>query len=305
MGFRRAHQHSPEMGFYLDLRPLEKITPAAALLLVAELQRWNILHRRKMQSRDVDQWNPTVRSLLRQMGFFELLNAEVPPDEDDLSKGIIFLPFHSGKDTDGAPIRKLRQMIEQRAGALQGRARRLLFQGVSEAITNVVHHAYPKSRTREQRAAQYYWMSASIDMATGAIIVMVLDHGVGIPRSFPRKAPAGMAKRMFMLQIAKFLSARSMSRFDDDVGMIEAAIELGQTSTGFLNRGHGLTRDIKALPIQIGGTAKLRIVSNRGVYIYTHSGDGTENVRAENRRNSLDGTFIEWQFQNPQMDLFQ
>ncbi|MEZ5438000.1 MAG: hypothetical protein R3F12_06540 [Lysobacteraceae bacterium] len=58
--------------FYINFRQIRKITPAAALLLAAALDGWNTESSSTTTSRFQD---PGVRSLLQQMGFFDLLRV--------------------------------------------------------------------------------------------------------------------------------------------------------------------------------------------------------------------------------------
>jgi hypothetical protein len=224
------------------------------------------------------------------MGFFRLLNVTYKAsdaDEQSSSRELLFLPFTAGDNTDGRHFIELRNLIEASVGKLSSRL--ALFQAVSEAVTNVLHHAY-----KNKRRISRWWMSASINFASSTITMMVLDHGAGIPRTLPRK---GRRER-----VREFLNVTTLDGYVDDSKMIEAAVVLGRSSTGHSHRGHGLYRDIQRFVQSVEGVARLRIQSNRGSYIFTKSAKG-EGVLLANHRNSLDGTLVEWKFELPQLGL--
>jgi len=296
MQFRRYGSGPRPTAFYLDLRGVQSISPAGALLLAAELHRWQLRHARKLRSRDAEEWDPTVRKLLATMGFFDLLavasGTEIPRGE--VEDGRLFLPFICGRNADTTPFIRLRDLIERTIGRISPRL--LLYQGVSEAITNVLHHAYQQNNNLSR-----WWLSACIDAKLKRLTVMVLDHGIGIPRTLPR---AGTVERLrATLNAVPFLV--------DDGVMIQAAVTVGRSALQLAHRGNGLQRDIQHAIRQYKGTARLRIHSNRGLYVFERFTNGTTNARTAASIHSLDGTFVEWTFDlpelelNPQMTLWQ
>lgn len=294
MNFRRWGDGARRSNFYVDLRPLQEISPAGALLLVAEFYRWVKIHRKRIKAFDAVDWDPSVRKLLHDMGFFSLLSipnrSELDADISNAQGNMVFMPFYVSSSADGSQFEKLRDLIEEKVGRIKSRL--VLFQGVSEAMTNVVHHAYP-----ERVRFNCWWMSASINFDSSTITVMILDHGVGIPRTLPRKAKLELVRN--------FLKVATLDGFSDDARMIEAAIALGRSSTGQVNRGHGLYRDIQKYVRDSSGNSRLRIHSNRGSYIYSKSSDGSSRSDLNNFAASLEGTFVEWKFKIPVESLEQ
>jgi len=270
MQFRRWHENRNRERFYVDLRPLKKLTPAGALLLTAEFDRWKHKHFSRLKPRDVENWDSEVRNLLSTMGFFDLLQTTKPIKFIALSNSKSqFLPFFRGLNCDGLPVLKLRNIIEQQVGPMKEVSNLLIYQAVSEAVTNVVLHAYKKATPNSA-----YWMSASIDHDENTITIMVLDHGLGIPRTLPQKGlNENESKRSFLKRLTSLLGIDSIAGFSDDARLIKAAKELGASQTGDRHRGHGLTRDIQFLTTEVGGKAKLRILSNKGCYVFLISPD--------------------------------
>jgi len=126
----------------LSFDRIRKISPSAALVLASEVDRWNMRVGGKLKAA-VAGWHDDVRRLLHQMGYFTLLELESPPILT-AEKNTIFLQFKRGiaGERGGAELaRELRVEIERIVG--EKIKKHLLFEGLSEAITNVAQHAYP------------------------------------------------------------------------------------------------------------------------------------------------------------------
>jgi len=73
---------------FLDFKPIRRVDLPGALVVAAELDRWNRLKHGKLHSVDVNKWDPGIRRLLREIGFFDLLDvssgaAEKPAPSDE------------------------------------------------------------------------------------------------------------------------------------------------------------------------------------------------------------------------------
>ncbi|MGQ4659625.1 hypothetical protein [Lysobacter sp. F6437] len=282
-GMSRAGLRIPTI---IDFKPIRHISPAAALLLAAELDRWNQLNKqRKLKAVDVHRWDADVRKLLKQMGFFELLGVsesalqckipEATPDDPQ------FLRFYAGEGSGGGAAEELRGLIEALAGKIS--ARYALYDGLVEGMTNVQHHAYPNDRRMRR-----WWISASVNPESGKLTVLCLDHGVGIPHTLPKKNSEEL--RSYVKLVGDILK--------DDAKMIKAAVELRRTSTKKRNRGYGLTRDIRRLISSSKHGGRLRIFSGKGMYCYERGIGGAEAVHLSNLSRPIGGTFIEWVIDN-------
>ena len=282
MKIREWARLAPREPVHIDMKPIRSVTPAAALLLAAELDRLIKLNpHRRLKAVDAHLWDPSVRLLLRQMGFFALLGVneaslrcEFPePSPSDMR----FLPFLVGEDSGGNAAEQLRDRIEQFAGRLKDRY--ALYDGLVEAMTNVSHHAYP-----EKRGMRRWWISASVDAGNDRMTVLCLDHGVGIPRTLPRTSAE---------EVRRYFSGLG-DVVKDDARMIQAATQLRRSSTRRRNRGYGLQRDIQRYVASHDSKASLRIFSNRGMYRFNKDRDGRESVELRSLGRSIGGTFIEW-----------
>lgn len=269
---------------YIDFKQITNVGPGAALALASELDRWNRLHpERKMKALDAALWNPSVRELLRQMGFFSLLGidpSKLPkPDGETSSFEHRFLPFLAGEDSGGKFASDLRAKIEDLAGRLRGRY--ALYDGLVEAMTNVAHHAYPDAGRLRR-----WWISASVDPKKKRLTVVCLDHGVGIPATLPR-SHSECARDALIKMI-------SWGASKPDAALINAALELNRSRTKQRNRGYGLARDIKRYVEKHDSEGALRIISNHGWLRFVKNRSGKELVELGNHDIRFAGTLIEW-----------
>ena len=272
-GTRDRNEH-----MYIDFKPIEKLTPSGALVLAAELDRWN--HVRNSQRRltpvDLGKWQRDVRSLLRGMGFFDLLNVPPGVGEADELPVVRYVKFRRGSAVDGEAVERLRELDLIPHVSVPNR--RLLFEAVTEAMTNVKQHAYPDRKGTQ--GPKCWWMSAAYNTQSGEVAILIYDQGEGIPATLPRK---------FGEQLRRTLPPGWTK---DHARLIEAAHELFRTGTRWENRGLGLGRNIRRYIEKLDGNGIYRVMSGKGEYT-VRTGLSASPSRRSFRR-SLGGTLIEW-----------
>ena len=262
-------------GTYIDFKPIRTVKPSGALVLAAELDRWNQLpksHRFGDRS-DVHAWDPQVRQLLGDMGFFDLLGVSgVPLERPD--GGPRYVKFRRGTMVDGRSIHELREL--DLSPFIDVPNTPLLFAAVSEAMTNVVHHAYKGSRSQAPRC---WWLSAAHNAEEGELVILIYDQGLGIPCTVPQN-----------------FGERVRGLFGEtDAALIRAAHYLGRSETGEAHRGFGLERDVRRYVRDFEGRGTYRVISGKGEYTVQSGEGGTETVRTFKR--PLRGTLIEWRLE--------
>lgn len=270
---------------YTDFRTLEKIGTAGALILVSELDRWRRVRNTPLMAVDVSQWDQQVRRLLDEMGLFAILNViNPPPSEPPLQEDIKFVRFRTGNRAFGEDARKLQIAIEEVTGAIP--SRRTLYRGLSEAMTNAVHHAYPDDFDYQTKPLSgQWWMLGSFDNSQKRLTVAFYDQGVGIPFTLPRKHKVEKIKGLL-----DFLRLR-----DDDASRIRCAMELGRSQTEEDHRGGGLFRDIRNHTKMVPD-GRLRVLSGKGEYIYQPSNeDENQRERLLTHKKEFGGTLIQWE----------
>jgi len=271
--------------FMIDLKVVREISPAAAILLVAECDRWRERTRAKwLRAVDAADWEPSVRRRLKEMGFFEVLRTKnVPPDtyvpgEDH------YVPFLTGDRDAGPHAKDLRKRIEELGPSIVDST--ALYDGLVEAMTNVTQHAY-KVPTGCRNEVKRWWISASVNTSQNRMTVLVVDHGAGIVRTLPRSGRWETIRQRigpnFLKDHAKLLEAA----FSPDSG--------NRSQTGESYRGKGLRENIKGYVQAHESKGSLHVIANRGRYRYTRdSAIGMDIERGTMLRKSFDGTFIEW-----------
>lgn len=279
-GLREAIKKN-RSALYVDFTGLRKIHSCTALMLAAELDRWSQIKGVRLRAKKLAKWDPEILRLLSQMGLFELLEVSAPSlnklavIEDGARR---YIKFSTDNTTTGLFAKRLRQDLEAAAHeTIEGR--RHLFNGLTEAMTNVAHHAYPDEVEYEYEPIRnQWWMSGSVDRVKNSITASFYDQGVGIPATLPAKYPLEHIKEFF----------DNVGLLNNDASMIKAAMTLGRTSTEETNRGRGLLNVRQFAANSKKG--RLRILSGRGEYIFYS--DGRDELI--NHHQPLGGTLIQW-----------
>jgi len=254
---------------------ITSVSPAAALVLASEVDRWRQRVGGRLRA-NVDRWDPEIKRLLGQMGYFELLGLVRPADSDQPGDTtfINFLRGDPNHANGGQLAKTLRLAIEKIVG--QEIQRHLLFEGLSEAITNVSQHAYPS--WSYSAGAKQWWLSASFERPARRLIVMFYDQGVGIPRTLPSS------------HIWEWIKGRV--DLWTDAQKIEAAMRYGRSQTARPERGKGLSNLLEFATAHAEG--KLAIFSHHGLCRVVKNVDGELVSSRRDLQTSIGGTLIEW-----------
>jgi hypothetical protein len=222
----------------------------------------------------------TVERQLTQSGFFDLLG--VRSRIAARSRVNRYIKFKSDQRINGAEIQKLREELLGEDLRMPPEIARTIFRALTEAMTNVNHHAYQTKMFVSARAALdlrgRWWMFATLNVPRNVFVLAFYDAGVGIPKTLPRK---------YGWEAIRHLLSLLPGILPDDGQMIEAAMTLGRTSTDLEHRGKGLL-DLAKL-IDVLGAGSMAIFSRQGSYSYTPTSQS-----ATNGRGFLEGTLIEW-----------
>ena len=272
---RRSHRRRNERT-YIDFTPIRTVTPSGALVLAAELDRWNNLPgRSRFRRADTNKWEPNVRRLLGQMGFFELLGLDNVPDMT--AEGVRYVKFRSGTQVDGEAVEELRTLDLKPVSVPKAK---LLFAAVTEAMTNVVHHAYKpaSSGPKTSSGPKKWWLSAAHE--AGEVVILIYDQGAGIPATLLQTRKESVRERL------------PGDWATHDGKMIEVAHRLSRSGAKERHRGSGLGRDVRRYIEEHDGPGEYRVISRRGVYTVQAGEGATGDVKSHPR--ALQGTLIEW-----------
>lgn len=220
-------------GLYIDLDTVKEIDLEGALLLAAEVDRIRLLFGFKPRMDDAN-WDPIVRAFLFKCGFYSVTEARGSRepmrielvDEVLREEGLVVLPFVSGAEVESRKAQQLRDGLFE-ACEPGNAARRPLYDGLVEAFTNAVQHAYDPTLLGDglPRVGRW-WASAVVQVTHRQMYLVVYDQGVGIP--------ATLSNQPFWEPL------RATMRRDSDAARIVAALEYGESSTKSAGRGNGL-----------------------------------------------------------------
>lgn len=253
----------------LDFTRTQRVFADGMLLLYAEVRRLRtdyphvrITCRLPLRSK--------TSEVLKQIGMLDLLGcqAKVTPSKAD----VVRWKFATGSTVEGERYDEVVGIPFE--GDLAEPLHEALYVGMTEAMTNVVHHAYQGDRgdgLAPITQKQWWMFSTSKD---GFLTVVLCDLGVGIPGTFPFKHPS----------LWRRLTSLGRTR---DCDVLEEAVKLGATRTGQSGRGRGLSQLLEI--VNQTDQSSLTIHSNHGVYYKTPSKKGTHEFR-----DSIMGTLINW-----------
>lgn len=271
-----------KLGF-VDFSNLKEISTSAALVLTAELSKWDDAIRQRLTPKH-ETWDKKILTKFYDLGFFELFNKSKGfiLDEKSLSKNDVrFVKYLKGKCGDVDKTVELKNEIIKVVGEkvskwviLQG--------GLTEAITNVSHHAYPSDLGFKDKDKNWY-LTGSYNESNKVLKVVFYDQGIGIPKSLPAS--------QIWEKVVHFLSKIIKDDRKSDEVLLKAAVELDRTRTKENDRGKGL-QDLLDF-IKERGDGYLSIMSSKGLYKHEII-NGKTSTKSENFPMPICGTLIIW-----------
>jgi hypothetical protein len=257
----------------LDFSDTEKLYSDATLLFVAELRHMIYHVRGGVEISCTAPKNDKVAQVLQQLGVFELLGSDcsVQPKDDD----VIHWRYAHGRRVEGE---KYEDVLADFDGEIAPAMSERLFTGITEAMANVVNHAYEFPREDGIRSSTSDWWMFSQEK-DGVLSVVFCDLGAGIPKTLKYKRP-NVWKRIVR------------DRVSGDAGVIGYALIDSVSRTKLTYRGKGLGQIVGLIDAVPGG--RVRILSNKGL-LKREAGETT----TYNYRDSIMGTVINWQIPLP------
>lgn len=218
----------------LDFTATHRLFPGGTLILLAYIEMLLRLHPGRLSARCISK--SLAAQLLQQFGVAHALGLQ-PASCAPVAASVTSWRYLTGTRADGEKISELLNYYRQLSSADPPEG---LYESLTEALTNVRHHAYPPGDAMPE-SLQRWWLFARFDEPTpssqGRIFIAVYDMGVGIQASLRRRLERGEAFLEKGEEAAKFLGAhpRTLERI-----LLERAVDHQRSSTGLSNRGHGL-----------------------------------------------------------------
>lgn len=262
---------------------LRQISTSAALVLTAELSKWDDAVRQRLRPR-IDNWDPDILERFASLGFFDLFQdnplksgaGRRKPDSN-----IRTVRYIKGRCGDNEQARLLKNEIVSIVGDSIGKWT-FLHSGLTEAITNVTHHAYPDEYRFAERDQNWY-LTGAYNRSSNEIKIVFYDQGIGIPKSLPASD--------IWERVLEFLSALPLAARKRDEVLLRAAIALDRTRTDDTDRGRGLQDLLEFVRQRQNGYVS--IMSLRGLYKLTVV-NGVETEKHVYFKDPINGTLIIW-----------
>ncbi len=265
---------------HLDLSTTKHMTPAAALVLTAELHRWQLLVGAALQPKNVKRWEKKVLATLHDMGALDMLGYDGPLRVRAVPNVYTVIRLKSAIKADSHMVGILQEELEAVVASFT--AKTYLYEGLFEAALNAVHHAYPAEIEPEfPYCGERWWATACWDPLRDELRFMMYDQGVGIPRTLPLKDRYERLMKFAAETVPGFFTG-------DHASLIRSAMTMPRSSTGKPERGKGLPQ-MKSVVDQAGG-GRLRVFSGNAMTSYTF-GRGFE---TSNHQRHIGGTLVEW-----------
>ncbi len=255
----------------VDFSRTRRVFSDGMLLLYAEIRRLRTHFPSVRINCQLPRSSNKVAEVLKQIGLLDFLGCQnhIVPSEKD----VVHWHFATGVTVDGEKYESL--VGKPFEGALAPPLHEALYVGMTEAMTNVIHHAYGGKRDdglELNESSKRWWMFSTA--RDGHLSVVLCDLGVGIPETFPYTHPS----------VWRYL--RTLGRTKDH-NVIEEAVKLGATRTAQPGRGRGLPQLLDIVTTSPG--SRLIIHSNHGAYFRNG-----EHTTTYDYRDSILGTLINW-----------
>jgi anti-sigma regulatory factor (Ser/Thr protein kinase) len=283
----------PRLYGYFDFSKIERISASAAVVLAAEYERMSKFLDEVPPTVNLDQWSSAVFRTLFESGFFETLGLSNRSDVlaetsiDELTMKIVTCYNANQLGEVDTALQKLCEFLGY-VGDEKGTVPFFLT-ALSEAITNVTNHAYPKDALYDVKPIDRIWITGSANRVSRQLHVVVFDQGVSIPYTYPKFPRAELVKKF----LRRALFAQPETHFRNDGTYIRAAMRYGGTRTGEINRGRGFPQMV-ALLAHLGDSSMT--VHSRGGWCNASS---TGKITSGSHELSAGGTLIEWRVRLP------
>ncbi|MEP3430997.1 MAG: ATP-binding protein [Roseibium sp.] len=261
---------------FIDFSDVSHIGISAAIVFVAELHRCKNLKpgRGFLSVNGNYPGDPEVYRVLYNLNFYRLLGVpEIgsPPKLVDGSE--IMLMTQSFVQIDPERINTFKEIFTLPFEHLTDIAKRRMQGALIEAMANSFEHAFQDSTTYP-RFGRRAWLSGYINHDKREMLMIIFDHGIGIPKSLPPRI------------IERLRPLLSLAVRPSDSQVIYAATQLGRTSTEQSGRGKGFKTMRKF--VDACSDAELRVISDKGRFRY----DGNDEFIDEDGVQSVGGTVI-------------
>ena len=264
----------------LRFEEVSSLQPSALLCLASSIQTARAYRGQRAITGTYPR-DKVVERALQVAGFFSLLGVKHRIEAATISRNERWIEHISHNTCEGEWVEKLKERIfEDAEVGIDDAALAQIYVGLTEAMTNVVQHAYSlgaESRPRIDFVTNRWWITGRIDRFARRFVFAICDLGIGIPKTIAGKTAEGELKK-----ILQFDAKDSIS----DGDLLRVALLKGESSTELPYRGRGL-RQMRGVVDIMGG--RIRVASGFASCIYAQ-----KNFTATSHPVPFVGTLIEW-----------
>jgi anti-sigma regulatory factor (Ser/Thr protein kinase) len=271
--FHQLHKlivHVKPHSIRIDHSALKKISPAAALVLIAEVVR-GAKNLPNCKWRGNEAANDEVRDLLGEVGYWTYFHGSKWKSSGANSRQ--YIQHRTGTRTVGSTVKELVQHFSPELKC-SDESKKALYPALIECMDNVMKHAYAVSDHGKYHFNRW-WLLGFRDPQTHEIFFCFFDHGFGIPKTIRVRLKDKMGP---------------FSSKDSQL-IVKAVVEGHYSSTKDPTRGRGLPT-LKRF-IDVSKSGEMVIVSHKSKCIFS-KGVSTE----ANFKTRFEGTLIVWRLQN-------
>lgn len=239
--FVRCVERSLECGngVIIDFSDIRRLYPCGLLLLMGLITEWLNQHPGRLKAKYPK--DDLAEQMLQHVNVLQSLG--LPARKQVTHNDVNRWHYLSGSNVDTGPFDGFMKQVTELAGA---DAQAGLYECISEAITNVKHHAY------HDRAGEGWWAFCTV--SDRKIFVAVRDRGATIPATLLEKQTG-----------EDLLKLRKLRGKAADPELIASAVG-GRTRTRLPHRGKGL-REMYAFTRR-SASSELGIYSRNGYFQY-------------------------------------
>ncbi len=265
-----------------DFSRVQRCYPGGMLMLLAYLEMLSQTYPRRVFAR----CPPRSMSgqLLNHFGLGSNLGVSSSSNAPT-HESVVNWHYVTGTKIDGKKVSALLHKYKEIAGAEMPEG---LYDVLSEALTNVHHHAYSDETKLPEQMRRWWMFSRYVEpkeSEPGNLYIAVYDVGHGIQNTMGRKLKAGE----LVIEGLKDLYEKAGGSWKVmDRLLLERAVVLNRSSTGLKNRGKGLPemRDF----IQSTESGSLQIISGFSQY----ASNSKSNSQVMSWSEKVLGTLILW-----------
>lgn len=242
----------------LDFTQTTKMYPGGMLLLLAYLELLLESYPGRIRAKCVN--GSLAAQLLSHCRFAHRLGIDTTASTPR-HESVITWKYLTGHLAEG---QKVRELLDSYRAFDSARIPEGLYDVLTEALTNVRHHAYPDSGSVPTDLHRW-WLFSRFSEPTansaGSIYIAVYDVGIGIQSSLRSRLATG---ERILDSAGDLLSLVGVGGNSIERHLLHAAVEGRRSSTGLGNRGYGLP-EMREFVLR-SGTGTLSIVSGMAQY---------------------------------------